>query len=130
MPKRTPFRDITVTMEDDEGEETAHELPAMFEACPTCEGKGSHVNPSIDDQGISPQEFAEDPDFEESYFSGAYNVTCYQCQGNNVVPIINREQIKLAGTKEDVEALKAWDDALEAEAGFRAEEAAERRMGC
>lgn len=57
-----------------------------FAVCPTCEGRGSHVNPSIDSQGLSAEDFDEDPDFREDYFSGAYDVPCAECRGNRVVP--------------------------------------------
>lgn len=56
-----------------------------FRVCPTCEGYGTHVNPSIDAHGIGREEFDEDPDFEEAYFSGAYDVTCGECSGQRVV---------------------------------------------
>lgn len=49
------------TVEDDNGEEI--EIPAEYDVCGTCDGRGSHVNPSIDAHGISPEEFAEDPEF-------------------------------------------------------------------
>jgi hypothetical protein len=58
----------------------------VWAVCPTCEGEGKHVNPSIDSHGISREEFDEDPDFEEAYFSGAYDVTCVECKGQRVVP--------------------------------------------
>ena len=53
--------------------------------CPLCDGKGHHVNPSIDANGLSAEDFAEDPDFREDYFSGTYDVPCYQCGGLRVV---------------------------------------------
>ena len=40
-------------------------VPAKFEVCPTCRGRGKHVNPNIDDRGISAEDFEEDPDFAE-----------------------------------------------------------------
>jgi len=70
---------------DKDGDELVLELPAKFEVCGTCRGAGTHVNPSIDGNGISPEEFAEDPDFEEAYFRGDYDVTCQTCHGNRVV---------------------------------------------
>ena len=69
-----------------DGEEIEYSLPAKFEVCTRCEGAGSHTNPSIDGNGISPQEFDEDPDFEEAYFRGDYDVTCSVCRGARVVP--------------------------------------------
>lgn len=63
-----------------------------FEVCPTCEGHGTHVNPSIDAGGISREFFEDDPDFAEAYTSGGYDVTCSGCDGLRVVhkrPICN-----------------------------------------
>lgn len=56
--------------------------------CPLCSGHGKHVNPSIDASGISAEDFAEDPDFAEEYFSGGYDVTCAQCQGRGSVVVL------------------------------------------
>ena len=40
---------VTVTVYDnDNGDEVTRTLPAQYVVCPLCEGKGSHVNPSID----------------------------------------------------------------------------------
>lgn len=60
-------------------------IPGGLVVCPICEGKGHYVNPSIDSQGISTEEFAEDPDFAESYVRGDYDMTCKCCNGHNVV---------------------------------------------
>jgi hypothetical protein len=57
-----------------------------WEVCSVCRGNGQHVNPSIDAHGITWEEFDEDPDFKEEYFSGLYNVTCYECKGLRVLP--------------------------------------------
>lgn len=57
------------------------------EVCRRCDGEGKHVNPSIDGNGISPEEFAEDPDFEEAYFSGQYDVQCEECRGEKVIRV-------------------------------------------
>ena len=49
---------FTASCEDEEGDwEDEVELPARFEVCHTCDGKGKHVNPSIDSHGISSEEF-------------------------------------------------------------------------
>lgn len=58
--------------------------------CPLCSGHGKHVNPSIDASGLSAEDFAEDPDFAEEYFSGGYDVTCNQCQGRGSVVVLPR----------------------------------------
>lgn len=77
---------------DGTGTET-FELPAKFEICGTCQGRGSHVNPSIDAHGISREEFDEDPDFRESYMSGMYDVSCYECHGGRVVPVVDTSNL-------------------------------------
>lgn len=60
-------------------------IPGGLIVCPICEGKGKYVNPSIDSHGISAEEFEEDPDFDESYFRGDYDIICTCCDGRNVV---------------------------------------------
>lgn len=72
---------------DEDYVEEEYEVPFKFEVCGTCEGKGSHVNPSIDSHGITQDEWAEwDDEEREGYFSGMYDVTCYECDGERVVP--------------------------------------------
>ena len=61
-------------------------VPSKFVVCPLCRGTGSHVNPSIDCNGLTAEDFDEDPDFREDYMNGTYNVPCNQCGGKNVVP--------------------------------------------
>ena len=98
------------------------DLPAKWEICGNCGGDGKHVNPAIDGHGISPEEFAEDPDFEEAYFSGVYDVLCQECKGSG----------KVLGPdfdKWDNETIEAYHKHLEEEASYRAMCEAERRMG-
>ena len=67
------------------------DFPSKFEVCWICDGKGKHTNPSIDASGISREDFDEDPDFREDYFSGIYDITCGQCHGKRVVPVVDTE---------------------------------------
>jgi hypothetical protein len=109
--------------EDGDGEELL-KVPFHFGVCETCDGRGSHVNPSIDSGGLSADDFAEDPDFAESYFRGAYDVTCYTCDGRRVTPILDwPEHGPLA------EAKKRADACEEDLRRMRAEQESERRMG-
>lgn len=62
-------------------------VKVRFEVCPLCDGRGKHVNPSIDSNGLTADDFDEDPDFAEGYFGGAYDVRCNLCQGEKVVPV-------------------------------------------
>lgn len=69
------------------------EVPIKFKVCPTCEGKGKHVNPSIDSHGITADEWDRDWSYEdrENYMSGFYDVRCYECNGERVVPEIDEQ---------------------------------------
>jgi hypothetical protein len=97
---------ITMTHHTRAGAEIEVIFPANFEVCYRCDGTGKHVNPSVDGHGISREEFAEDPDFEEAYFRGDYDVTCSECGGNRVVPVIDethlrkRQRVILAAIRE------------------------------
>lgn len=108
-----------ILFEDDEDE---LKLPARYEVCRRCDGKGTHVNPAVDGHGISPEEFVEDPDFEEAYFSGRYDVNCYECSGKCVVLVVYEELC----TEND---LKIYHQHLQDEATDRAIETMELRMG-
>lgn len=81
------------TLTDDDGEERRIEVPSSFEVCDRCNGTGTHVNPAVDGHGISQEEFDEDPDFEEAYFSGVYDVRCYECDGLRVVSVPNWDRV-------------------------------------
>jgi hypothetical protein len=74
---------ITIDIDDDYIEESV-EIPIRFEVCSRCHGRGKHVNPSVDGDGITRDMFDEDPDFEEAYFAGEYDVTCEECGGDNI----------------------------------------------
>jgi hypothetical protein len=88
LDKKRMIAIVELCDEDDEGffdEEV--EIPFKFEVCETCHGKGTHVNPSIDSHGITQDEWSEwDDEEREGYFSGMYDVECYECGGDRVVP--------------------------------------------
>ena len=96
-------------------------FPSVVVICHNCQGKGTHVNRAIDENGISPEEFAEDPDFEEAYFSGVYDVPCDLCKGFKLIAEPVRE-----GLTKDQEQLLKEDDEYQNEL---AQEAHYRRMG-
>lgn len=56
-----------------------------WQICPACCGNGHCVNPNIDAHGLTAEDFAEDPDFAEDYFSGAYDQPCAACKGSGKV---------------------------------------------
>ncbi len=118
IDKKRMVTTVTFRGEDDEEIETAIE----FELCDLCNGKGSHVNPSIDSHGLSREDFDGDPDFHESYFSGAYDIACNLCQGARVVPVLVDDAIRAkveAGLRANREIDARMDAMMEAE----------RRMG-
>jgi len=110
-------------LENDEGEEL--EVPTVMEVCGRCQGKGTHVNPAIDGQGITMEEWNGpdwDDDSREGYLTGRYDVTCYECHGNNVVPVPDWTHMS--------DELRALVDKWQCcEAHYRAEQEMERRMG-
>jgi RecJ-like exonuclease len=103
------FTFIHVTRDGDELEVS---LPAHFEVCPTCEGKGTHVNRAIDGNGLTREDFDEDPDFAEGYFRGDYDVRCEKCRGTRVITVVDRKRRQLR-QHEDAQAAIARDDASE-----------------
>jgi hypothetical protein len=46
-----------------------------------CSGDGTTVNPNIDANGLSAEDFDDDPDFAEAYFRGEYDQACAACGG-------------------------------------------------
>lgn len=114
---------IVVTIWDEDGGETDHEMPSKFEICHVCRGEGKHVNPSIDCGGLTQEDFAEDPDFAEDYMSGVYDVPCNNCRGLRVEKVVDWDRVPkdLADAYREQEAEKAR---------WRAEERRELMMGC
>jgi hypothetical protein len=110
----------TAEVWDEDGDDIEVEVPFKYEVCPTCDGKGKHVNPSIDSHGISPEEFDEDPGFREDYMSGMYDVPCYECGGQRVVPMPDEttENGKLALEKMHQQAQWAAEEAHAARMGY------------
>ena len=96
LDERQMLARILVDKETDDGVDCAsHWVPFSWDVCPTCDGKGTHVNPSIDAGGLSHDHFDEDPDFMDDYMGGVYDVACYECGGRRVVPFISPERLAL-----------------------------------
>lgn len=117
-----------VTLYNDDGDEEEVSFPVKFEVCGGCNGKGTHVNRAIDSHGISPEEFAEDPSFQEAYFSGVYDVTCEDCGGDRVMPYIDDDACKKLG-EEKMAELTRYQDKLDDDASYDRMCEMERRMG-
>lgn len=89
-------RAFVLYRELDDGEVEEVKLPTVKAVCPGCRGTGSHVNPSIDGNGLTREDFDNDPDFAEGYMRGDYDVTCQECDGANVVDELDEERCKPA----------------------------------
>lgn len=98
-------------------------LPITKEVCPVCEGEGKIVNRSIDGHGLSYDDFYDDPDFADAYMSGVYNVTCDECDGNNVIDVVNESALS-------PEILEAWEQYQSDVYDSVAYHLAEMRAGC
>lgn len=101
-----------------DSDNTTYAVEFRFEVCPLCEGRGKHVNPSIDAHGLSREDFDEDPDFEESYFRGDYDVRCTLCGGERVVPV-----------PLDAKVIEVIESGIDDRHSAREEMLAEMRMG-
>lgn len=103
-------------------------IPAKFEVCDTCRGKGTHVNPNIDGHGISAEEW-NGPDWDqeeqEAYMSGRYDVTCYECKGERVVKAVDWDRLKDI----DPKLAEEYGMHLDEEADYQRMCEMERRMG-
>ena len=62
-------------------------MPTKRRICWKCDGKGTHVNPSIDGHGLTREDFDEDPDFKEAYMRGDYDIQCTTCKGEKVISV-------------------------------------------
>lgn len=109
----------TVTITTADGDDLV--LPAAFQVCPRCHGEGSHVNPAVDGNGLTSDDFAEDPDFAEEYMRGSYDVPCEQCAGERVVSVVDEHAMA-------ADQLAEWRAHLSAERDDRCEAAYERRI--
>jgi RecJ-like exonuclease len=103
--------EIILKMYDDEGEEVEHTFPSVNEVCPRCEGFGTHLTPSIGQHAYSQEEFYEsfaDEEDREQYFKrgGIYDVTCEECKGNKVVPVVDERHL----TEDQKKVYKEWQE--------------------
>jgi len=115
---------ITMTLHDRDGETIEVTLPGKYEVCSRCGGKGKTVNPAVDGNGLSAEDFAEDPDFEEAYFAGVYDIPCPECRGRRVVPVPDVGACTYA-QKRLLVAERQWQ---RADSEYRAEVRAEQRL--
>jgi hypothetical protein len=113
---------------DEDDNEITHTIgmPIRWEVCDLCNGRGSHVDPRIDCNGLSFDELVDDPEFAEAYSRGDYDQTCNCCGGRTTIPVINDDHLN-DDQKKHLERI--WEQERE-EAQYQRECAWERRMGC
>jgi len=105
--------------EDDDGEPIHIPIPVKMQVCPTCGGRGHYVNPNIDRQGLSREDFDAEPGFYDDYRSGMFDIQCQHCLGANVIPWPTQvEHIQLV--QERLGMNEAWDDESDMERRFGA----------
>jgi len=110
---------------DDEGWEVEFEIPAKYEVCDRCNGRGKHDHPAFSN-GLTQSDFDEDPDFREEYMRGRYDVPCSECHGLRVVLVPDRERC----TPDQITNLDMYENIQAEIASERAFERRMRSMGC
>lgn len=110
------YRGLIDLMLDPEFGPVITEADLEWVVCPTCNGRGTSTAYL---GSFTADDFAEDPDFAEDYFSGFYDRACDECDGRTTV----RELTEAARQRPEVaEEIQSW---AETEAIY----AMERRMG-
>lgn len=67
------------------------ELPAKRIVCTECDGTGAVLCDSLRGLALSADDM--DPDFSEAYFDGNYDVCCRECNGKNVIDVVDEESL-------------------------------------
>ena len=117
---------ITICVEDDDGCEVEHVIPAIWGVCDRCGGRGVHDHEAFSN-GLTAADFDEDPDFREEYMAGRYDVQCASCNGLRVVPVI--DDARVARDEEYARLVDVYDEYTMSVYAGELEAAAERRMG-
>ena len=118
---------VELELVDDDGNELVVEVPAKYVVCGGCAGRGSVLHEAFRGVAFSSEDFREDPDFEEGYFGGLYDVGCPDCGGERVVAVADEESVRW--TKEHAEHLARYEERAREDAAFEAVCRAEREMG-
>lgn len=114
---------IKFTFTDDNDDEIETEIPAKYDVCGSCHGKGKHDHPAFSN-GITADEW-NGPDWDdesrESYMAGAYDVTCEECKGLRVILVPDEDRC-------DKAILKIYNDTMSQKARWDAEDRRTYRM--
>lgn len=112
------------------------EMIMKFAVCPSCEGTGG--SSAYLGAFTSDDMHDMDDDFRDDYFSGAYDRTCTECKGRNVVPACKRNDCSAPrafvegyfGNHEDDHCPEHAGEDFESACESEAQHAAEVRYGC
>lgn len=118
---RCPER-LYVYVDQADGGQIEREIPTRWAVCDVCDGKGSHVNPAIDCNGLTGADFADDPDFANAYRNGDYDEPCRRCGGRSTVRVVDRDAC-------EADLLEAYDADERAKWDAEAERLAEISVG-
>lgn len=102
-------------------------LPARYEVCGRCDGKGTHWHESLDN-GITQEDRERDWDadsWDQLINHGLMDVQCKKCHGQRVVPV----PMDTISAPEARKALQIFEEWHREEADYAALCAMERRMG-
>ena len=105
---------------EEEGIKIPTHVEVKMEVCDLCAGRGTVVDPIYDCGGLTSDDFYDDPEFGEDYFSGRCDVRCPQCKGEKVLP-------HPKFPPEVQEAVDRWN---QADADYAQLCASERANGC
>jgi hypothetical protein len=67
------------------------------------------------------EEMLDDPDFEEDYFGGKYDVRCLDCGGRNVIPVIDEDELTPSQRRLFDQVLRAEENKRRLEDNMRLE---------
>lgn len=100
-------------MNDDDNNDDEEEVVAPKKdpwiICPVCEGEGTTVNPDIDANGLTQEDFDEDPDFAEDYMSGMFDIRCRSCGGSGKIKTSRLEELAQNAKDRKLAALEDGD---------------------
>lgn len=92
-------------------------LPTRVEICPSCGGEGAR---DCFSNGMTAEEMHEQgEEFAEDYAAGMYSTVCGECEGENVIRVVDESQL-------DPETLTAWHHQEQEAADLRRADAQER----
>ena len=105
------------------------DVPFEWGVCPTCDGDGTCVAPSVDAGGIPAHRMVEEPGFARRYHRGTYDVECPECSGKRVVPALAPRDPETDRGERHHRAIRLLEEAVQAARETRATQAKERAMG-